>query len=206
MIKIGLTGGIASGKSQVGLYLGELGAHVINADLVAHEAYAPGTEGFHALIEAFGPKIVSPDGIIDRATLGARVFGNRAELARLTAIVWPLARSLVERRMAEQADAGTRVVVVEAALLFEAEWQGMFDEIWLVEAPREALLERLRGRGIAGPDAERRLGAVTDAANARALSTRIIQNDADLDTLRRRVEEAWRAATNSPAPAKRRGD
>jgi dephospho-CoA kinase len=202
MIKIGLTGGIASGKSRAGVYLAELGAHVIDADRVAHETYAPGTEGFHEVLAAFGPEMTAEDGTVDRRRLGARVFADRAELKRLTDIVWPKTRNLLKARLAEQAALGTAVVVVEAAVMFEAEWQGLFDEVWLVEAPREALIERLKTRGISGEDAERRLAAVTDAANARALATRIIQNDGDLDTLRRRVEEAWAAATGGPADAK----
>ena len=194
MLKIGLTGGIASGKSQTGRFLAERGARVIDADLVAHEAYAADTEGFHALAAAFGPEIIGSDGAIDRAKLGARVFGNPADLAQLTAIVWPLTRRLVEARAAEEAAAGAQVLVVEAALLFEAEWQDMFDEVWLVEAPRDAVLQRLRDRGVEGAEAERRLASVTDAASARRLATRVIENDGDLEALRAKVEAALAAA------------
>jgi dephospho-CoA kinase len=197
MIKIGLTGGIAGGKSQTGRYLAELGAHVIDADRVAHEAYAPGTDGFQALTAAFGHDIVGLDGVIDRAKLGARVFGDPAELARLTAIVWPLTRRVVENRAHEQASIGTNVLVVEAALLFEAEWQDMFDEVWLVEAPREAVLARLRDRGVDAAEAERRLASATDAAQARRLATRVIENNGDLEALRAKVTEALMAATGS---------
>jgi dephospho-CoA kinase len=200
VIKIGLTGGIASGKTQAGRFLSGLGAHVIDADRVAHEAYAPDTEGFDALVGAFGPAIVGPDGVIDRARLGARVFADPAELARLTAIVWPLTRLLLEARVAEQASTGTSVVVVEAAVMFDAGWQDLVDEVWLIEAPRDAVLDRLRERGIEGAEAERRLAAATHPANARRLATRIIQNDGDLETLRHRVAEALAAATDSPAP------
>jgi dephospho-CoA kinase len=195
VIKIGLTGGIASGKSQTGRFLADLGAHVIDADRVAHEAYAPGTDGFDALVAAFGPEIVGADGVIDRAKLGARVFGHPAELARLTAIVWPLTRRLVETQAKEQAALGTKVIVVEAALLFEAEWQDMFDEVWLVEAPREAVLQRLRDRGVDNTEAERRLASATDPARARKQATRVLDNDGDLDDLRRKVTEALQAAT-----------
>ena len=197
MIKIGLTGGIAGGKSQTGRFLADLGAHVIDADRVAHEAYAPGTDGFEKLVATFGREIVGPDGVIDRARLGARVFGDPEQLTRLTAIVWPLARRLVETRAREQEAAGTHVLVVEAALLFEAEWQALFDEVWLVESPRDAVLQRLRDRGIDGAEAERRLAAVTDASKARAQATRIIENDGSLADLRRKVAEALAAATGS---------
>jgi dephospho-CoA kinase len=195
VIRIGLTGGIAGGKSQTGRYLADLGAYVIDADRVAHEAYAPGTSGFDALVAAFGQGIVGPDGAVDRAKLGARVFGDPTELARLTAIVWPLTRRLVEARASEQASQGAQVLVVEAALLFEAGWQDMFDEVWLVEAPREAVLQRLRDRGVDGAEAERRVASATDAARARRRATRVIENDGDLDALRRKVGEAWKTAT-----------
>lgn len=194
MLRIGLTGAIASGKSQAGRFLDELGAHVIDADRVAHEAYAPGTDGFEALVAAFGREIVGPDGAIDRARLGARVFGKPDELARLTAIVWPLTRQLVERRARDQERQRTRVLVVEAALLFEAAWQDMFDEVWLVETPREIALQRLHERGLADAEAERRLASATDASKARALATRVIVNDGSLDDLRRKVADALDAA------------
>jgi len=195
VIKIGLTGGIAGGKSQTGRFLADLGAHVIDADRVAHEAYAPGTSGFDALVAAFGREIVGAGGVIDRAKLGARVFGHPGELARLTAIVWPLTRRLVETRATEQAARDTNVLVVEAALLFEAEWQDMFDEVWLVQAPREAVLQRLRDRGVEASEAERRLASATDPKRAQRLATRVIDNDSDLTALQRKVHQAWQAAT-----------
>ena len=197
MIKIGLTGGIASGKTQAGRYLADLGAHVIDADRVAHETYAPGTDGFQALVNAFGPGIVGEDGAIDRARLGARVFDDPSQLARLTAIVWPLTRRLVEARARQQAALGTPVLVVEAALLYEAGWQEMFDEVWLIDTPREAALQRLLDRGLDPTEARRRLAAATDASKARARATRIIENTADLEHLRHKLTEALTAATRN---------
>jgi dephospho-CoA kinase len=210
MLTIGLTGGIASGKSQAARYLAELGACVIDADRVAHDAYAPGTAGFDEVVAAFGPDVVGPDGAIDRRRLGARVFADPAELARLTAIVWPHTRRLLEARIAEQRALGTAVVVLEAAVLFDAGWQDLVDEVWLVESSREAVLERLRDRGVKGADAERRLAAATDVARARRLATRVIPNDATLEDLRHRVEEAWSQATGSrsetPSPSPQEGE
>ncbi len=200
MIKIGLTGGIASGKSQVGRYLAELGATVIDADRVAHEAYAPGTDGFDALVGAFGPEIVGEDGAIDRARLGARVFGDPELLARLTAIVWPLTRRLVEYRASQAEQEGAAAVVVEAALLFEAGWKDAFDEVWFVVSPFDAVLDRLRERGLDEAAAAQRLAAATDPERARALATRVIENDGDLDALRRKVAEAYQAATMRSTP------
>jgi dephospho-CoA kinase len=199
MLKIALTGGIAGGKSQAARYLADLGAHVIDADRVAHEAYAPGTQGFDEVVAAFGPDIVGPGGAIDRARLGARVFTDPAELARLTAIVWPHTRRLLAERIAEQEALGTPAVVLEAAVLYDAGWQDLVDEVWLIDSPRAAVLERLRERGLEAPEAERRLAAQTDLARARRLATRVIDNDADLDALQRKVEEAWSQAT-APFP------
>lgn len=191
MISIGLTGGIASGKSQAGRYLAELGAHVLDADRTAHEAYAPGTPGFGALVTAFGREIVGADGVIDRAALGRVVFDNPVELARLTAIVWPLAREQVKTEMERQRAAGTAVFVVEAALLFDAEWQDLFDEVWLVRAPREAVLTRLQTRGLSQEEAERRLAAATNIEAAAARADRIIENAGSLEELREAIELAW---------------
>jgi dephospho-CoA kinase len=195
VIKIGLTGGIASGKSQAGRYLAELGATVIDADRVAHEAYAPGTDGFDALVAAFGPEIVGDNGAIDRARLGGRVFGQPELLARLTAIVWPLTRRLVEMRASQAEEAGAEVVVVEAALLIEAGWKDAFDEVWLVVSPYDAVLDRLRERGLDEAAAAQRLAAATDPDRAKALATRVIENDGDLEALRRKITEAYKAAT-----------
>lgn len=195
MLRIGLTGGIASGKSQVGRYLSELGATVIDADRVAHETYAPGTPGIQQLTDAFGRDIIGPDGAVDRAKLGARIFGDAAARDRLTAIVWPLTRDLVDTRTREAEAAGAPAAVVEAALLFEAGWKDAFDEVWFVSSPLEAVLERLQERGLDEAAAAQRLGAATDESRGRTLATRIIENDGDLETLRAKVVEAWTAAT-----------
>jgi dephospho-CoA kinase len=191
MLSIGLIGGIASGKSAVGRFLARRGAYVVDADLLAHQAYQPGSEGFRALVEAFGDAIVSPDGTIDRAALGRLVFGDAARLARLTAIVWPLTRRLVEQLQRDQADAGVRVFVLEAPLLIEAGWDDLVDQIWLVRSPLEAVRQRLRERGLSDEEADRRIAAATDAASAAARAAVIIENDGDLSELERKVDAAW---------------
>jgi dephospho-CoA kinase len=193
MLSIGLTGGIASGKSAVARMLGERGAHVLDADRAAHETYAPGTEGFEALVRTFGPEIVGEDGAIDRRRLGQLVFNDAARLVQLSAIVWPLTRRLVEERKREQEASGTRVFVVEAALLIEAGWQDLVDEIWLVRSPRQAVLQRLRERGLDAVESERRVAAATDVEAAAAQAHRVIENDGTLEDLERKVAEAWAA-------------
>jgi dephospho-CoA kinase len=203
MLSIGLTGGIASGKSQVGRFLAERGACVVDADRLAHNAYAPGTEGFDALVAAFGSEIASPSGAIDRARLGALVFGRPEQLARLTAIVWPLTRRLVEAKQREQAAAGAEVFVVEAPLLFEAGWQDLFDQVWYVRSPVDAVRQRLQDRGLTLEEAQRRIEAATNAAAAAAGAHLIIDNDADLPALERKVDSAWDALRRGQGPTDR---
>jgi dephospho-CoA kinase len=193
MLKIGLTGSIASGKSEVGRLLAVRGARVVDADRVAHAVYEPGSEGFAPLVEAFGREIVAADGSIDRAALGRLVFADAAQRRKLTDIVWPLTRRAVERLALEQEQAGTHVFVVEAPLLLEAGWQHLFDQVWLVRTPREAAAARLRQRGLSEADLEARLAAATDAAVAATAAHVVIDNDGDLAALEAAVEAAWRA-------------
>jgi dephospho-CoA kinase len=193
VISIGLTGGIASGKSQVGAFLAKRGACVVDADRVAHEAYAPGSEGFRALVEAFGSGITGSDGTIDRVRLGQVVFADPARRRQLTDIVWPLTRRLVEALQSEQRQAGTQVFVVEAPLLLEAGWRDLVDQVWLVRSPDESVRQRLRGRGLSDEEAERRLKAVTNLEALAEIADLIIENDGDLSQLAQRVEAALRS-------------
>ena len=124
MIVIGLTGGIASGKSTAARYLESLGAYVIDADRLGHRAYDPGTAAFEQVAETFGRDVVGGDGNIDRKALGARVFGNPDALKQLTDIVWPEIRRMAEAEIKDigEGDAGA-IVVLEAAVLLEANWE-----------------------------------------------------------------------------------
>ena len=198
MISIGLTGGIASGKSQVGVFLAQRGACVVDADRVAHQAYAPDSEGFRALVEAFGPEIVAADGAIDRAHLGRLVFADPAPRRQLTDIVWPLTRRLVEDLQRQQRQAGTRVFVVEAPLLIEAGWLDLVDQVWLVRSPPAAVRERLRARGLSEQEIDRRLQAATDPESAARVAAVVIENDGGLAQLEQRVEWAWQGLPTSP--------
>jgi len=193
VLKIGLTGSIGSGKSEAGRRLAERGACVIDADRVAHGTYAPGSEGFAALVREFGGGIVEADGEIDRRRLAEIVFGDADRRRRLTEVVWPLTRRAVQDEMRRQEAAGTRVFVVEAALLVEAGWRDLVDQVWLVTAPADAVRKRLAGRGMAEGDIEARLAAATDEAAAAAVATVVLENDGDIALLRRRVDDAWEA-------------
>jgi len=189
---VGLTGGIGSGKSTVAAILAELGAHVIDADKIGHEVYRPGTEGFRAVVEAFGAGVVGADGTIDRRALGAIVFADDAARMRLNALVHPLIGREIARRI-DAARAEERPIVIEAALLLEAGWRPLIDMVWLVSVPRETAIARLMAaRGLTRVEVERRLDAqMTDAAR-RPLADVVIENDGSPEALRTQVESAWR--------------
>ena len=198
MIVIGLTGGIGTGKSEVTSFLAELGASVIDADVVGHEVYRKGTEGHSAVIDRFGPGVVGADGEINRAALGRLVFGDPQALARLNSLVHPRIRKAVRERLSALRGAGAEVVVLEAAVLLEAGWEDMVDEVWVVEAPREAVVSRLRPRF--GGDEQAiavRAGAQMTQEDRRRAADVTILNDGSMDRLRRRVERVYKARIQS---------
>jgi dephospho-CoA kinase len=194
MKTLGLIGGMGAGKSVVRAELAALGARVIDADRVGHEVYEPGTPGFTAVVAAFGPGIVDSAGRIDRRALGALVFADAAELARLNAIVHPLIRAEIEQRLAEFRRAGDApAVVVEAAVLLEAGWDALVDEIWLVVAARVQVIERLlASRGLSAAEVETRLARQMGDAERRRAADVVIENDRSLEDLRERVRALWR--------------
>jgi dephospho-CoA kinase len=193
MRTIGLTGGIGSGKSTVARLLTELGARVINADQVGHEVYRPGALGWQQVVDAFGRDIVAADQSIDRKKLGAMVFADPAQLKRLNAIVHPLIYREIERRIAaERADGFRAPIVVEAAILIEANWQPLVDEVWLVIARREAVVQRLAAeRGLdAGQVDARRTAQMDDAERLRHADV-VIENNGSFADLDARVRAEW---------------
>ncbi len=193
-IVIGLTGGIASGKSVVSQMLADRGAAIIDADKVGHEAYAPGSGCYDAVVAAFGRDIVAADGEIDRKTLGGKVFGNPAERNRLEAIVWPWMRETMQQRVAELRAGGASVVVVEAAVLIEADWIPIVDQVWLVTAPPDVARERLMSRnGLTAEQADQRINAQLTNEERAKYAQVIIENSGTLDALRERVIAEWDA-------------
>ena len=194
---IGLTGGIGSGKSSVAGLLGERGAAVIDADTVAHEVYRRGSEGWRAVVAAFGNHIVDGDGTISRPRLGRIVFSDAAARRKLNGIIHPRVRSLLTGRIAQAQRGGARVVVVEVPLLVEAiradaGWTSTYDEIWVVTAPQRQVIDRLLARG--GMD-EARIRAVIEAQASPEQRLRyadvVIDNSAGIDRLRERVAALW---------------
>lgn len=191
MITIGLTGSIAAGKSEVSRYLAILGARVIDADIVAHETYAPGEPGHAMLLEAFGPEILGDDGAVDRRKLGAVVFGDRDRLSQLSGIIWPLTRQRVERLKGEAEKDGTGVFVIEAPLLVEAGWLDLVDRVWFVKAEPEVALQRLRERGHSEDEAKARLAARPAIQQAEAAAHEIIDNSGSIESLHNRLDQLW---------------
>ncbi len=195
-ITIGLTGGIGSGKSTAAKILTELGAPAIDADKVGHEIYQPGTPAYRELIDAFGEGILAPDRTIDRRKLGPIVFADPAALKRLNAIVHPKMFARMGEMVAAMRRGGeTRPIVIEAAILIEANWRPLFDEIWLVAATRERVLERVeRDRGLKPEQTEARIRAQLSDEERRKYATSVIRNDGTLEELRAAVTRLWQDA------------
>jgi len=193
MLTIGLTGGIGSGKSTAAKILAEFGAPIIDADRVAHTTYAPGGAAYDAVIAAFGAEIVAVDRTIDRKKLGAIVFGNPERLNKLTSIVWPATFKSIRAQLDGLRASGEKMpVVVEAAILIEANWQPLCDEIWLVRASRQAVIDRIeRQRGLKPAETEARIRAqLSDDERAKHASL-VIDNDGSLDALREVLKRVW---------------
>lgn len=192
MLNVALTGNIASGKTTVGRLFAEWGATVIDADSIVHELEQPGTPVFDAIVRRFGPEVVAADGALDRARLRARVFADPAERAALNALVHPAVAAERERRLQQARRRGDRIVVSDIPLLFEVMDPGAFDAVVLVDAPAAIRRARLvAARGLDAATAEAMIGAQMPAAAKRARSTFVIENDADLPTLRRRAALVW---------------
>ena len=198
MFVIGLTGGIGTGKSEVSRLLGELGAKVIEADRVAHEAYEPGARGWREVVEAFGEGVVGADGRIDRKALGGIVFGDEQARERLNGIIHPIVRRLLKERIAELERQGTRVVVIEVPLLVEAikrqsGWTRMLDEVWVVTAPEDQAVARVRARsGLDEAAVRARIGSQATERERIEYADAVIDNGGSLEGLRREVTNLWR--------------
>ncbi len=191
---IGLTGGIATGKSTVAEILRSLGAAVIDADVLAHEVTARGTPAIEAIAAGLGPEFVRPDGSLDRPRLAERVFADRALLERLNAIVHPRVRDRMAERVRELAAAGAPVIVLDVPLLLESRQAYDVDAVWLVYAPEPLQIERLMARNaLSREQAELRVRAQMPIEEKRRLADVVIDNTQDRDALRAQVEALYRA-------------
>ncbi|MGP4025026.1 dephospho-CoA kinase [Actinomadura sp. 3N407] len=190
MLKVGLTGGIGSGKSEVSARLAERGAVVIDADKIAREVVEPGTPGLAAVVAEFGEDVLLASGALDREKVGRIVFADAGRLAALNAIVHPL----VGERMQELMDAapGGAVVVYDVPLLAENGLAPMYDEVVVVDAPEDVQLDRLVARrGMTEEDARARMANQASRADRRAVATHVIDNSGTLDDLKTQVDALW---------------
>jgi len=195
---IGLTGGIGSGKSMVSRFLAELGAVIIDADKVGHEAFKPDTEAWWEVVAAFGRGVVKPSGEIDRTKLGAMVFGDAEALARLNQIMQPRIYDMVMARLEQYRQQRVAVVVIEAPLLIEAEWVPLVDEVWVTVASEETVLSRLRERSMLS-ESESLARIRSQLSNEERVKHAdvVISNEGSLDELRDKVKELWQGLVTS---------
>ena len=192
MLTIGLTGGIGSGKSVVADLLRQQGAAIIDADRLGHEAYTPNSEAWRQVLAAFGEGILTAEGEIDRRKLAAIVFSDPAQLQRLNAIMHPLMAGMVQQRKAQLAEASVAVAVVEAAVLFEAGWETLVDEVWTTIAPDDVVIERLRQRnGLSAQEASKRINSQMSSQDRIRRSDVVIENTSDLVALQHQVKTLW---------------
>lgn len=193
MQRIGLTGGIAAGKSVAAQRLAERGAVVVDYDLLSREAVAPGTPGLDEVVSAFGDGVLAPDGSLDRPALGARVFADDDARARLNAIVHPVVRRLAAEQEAAAATADPAAVVVhDVPLLVETGRADAFHLVVVVHTPAVLRVERLvRTRGLDRAEAERRIAAQAADEDRLAVADVVLDGAGDPDDLRAQVDALW---------------
>ncbi len=197
MLVIGLTGGIASGKTAVSDRLAARGAAVIDTDLLAREIVAPGEPALAEIAAAFGPAALRPDGGLDRKALGAIVFADPAARERLNAITHPRIRERMAATLAalRRHDPAPPAAVLVVPLLFENGLDRLADESWVVDVDDAVQRARLIARdGLTPPEAEARIEAQMPRAEKLARATRIVRNDAGLAELDAEIDRVWRAA------------
>jgi dephospho-CoA kinase len=190
---IGLTGGIGAGKSTVSQMLKELGAAVIDADQVGHQIYLPDMPAWRELVATFGESVLNPDRTINRQALGKIVFADPEALRTLNRIVHPKMFTRMAELIAElQAQGGVKAIVIEAAVLIEANWQPLADQVWLVIASEPVVLERLVKQRHLDPEQVRSRIAAQLANEERLKHAHVvIRNDGSLDEVRASVQQAW---------------
>jgi dephospho-CoA kinase len=193
VLLVGLTGGIASGKSVVAARLAEHGAVVVDADKIAREVVEPGTPGLARIAEEFGPDVIAPDGSLDRAALGAIIFADEAKRAALNAITHPAILELSQRRFAEAGAADPDAVVVyDVPLLSEVRGKSEFDVVVVVSAPEETRIERMVSlRGMSREEAEKRIASQVPEEQRRALADILIESGGTLEQTLAQADEVW---------------
>ncbi|MBF8194682.1 dephospho-CoA kinase [Nonomuraea sp. K274] len=198
MLKIGLTGGIGSGKSEVSRRLSARGAVVIDADKIAREVVEPGTAGLARVVATFGDEVLRPDGSLDRERLGGIVFADSEKLAALNSIVHPLVGERVAELQGQSAD--DAIVVYDVPLLAENKLAPMYDVVIVVDAADEVRIRRLaEHRGMPETDAKARIAAQASREDRLAVADIVIPNEGSLEELDARVNEVWDALVSRAA-------
>jgi dephospho-CoA kinase len=193
---ISLTGGIGSGKTAVTRILAELGAVVIDADSIAHIIIEPGTPGWQGIVDRFGREILSADSSIDRKKLAGIVFSDPDALKDLNRITHPRVNEAIRAAFENERKKGTDVVVVEVQVISGADWVGLTDEVWLVEAPLEVRLNRLAQRGLPRAEALKRVASQLPLDEKAYPKVVRIDNSFTLTNLRAQLEKLWLSLHN----------
>jgi dephospho-CoA kinase len=189
---IGLTGGIGSGKSTVAKLLAEMGAVVMDADKVGHEVFQPGTEGWKDVVNTFGSEILTDYDEINRKKLAEIVFNNPEALSKLNQIIHPRAHDLVKSRLNDYRKQGVEVVVLEVVLLIEAKWTDLVDEVWVIIASEDKVVNRLKQqRGMSKEEILVRISSQMSNDERVKYADVVIRNDDDIDKLKLNIKELW---------------
>ena len=195
MYKIGLTGGIASGKSTVLRWLQKKGVPYIDADVVAREVVEPGTLGLQELVQAFGPNTVLEDGTLHRTYIGSLVFSDPKALETINSILQPHIRRRIQELTEEWDAKGKQAIIYDIPLLFETDWHKQMDEIWLVYVNPVTQLERLMKRNsYSEQEALDRIHSQMSLDDKRALSTVVIDNSGSMKQLEKQLRKLWKTA------------
>ncbi|WP_017604447.1 dephospho-CoA kinase [Nocardiopsis alkaliphila] len=192
MLKVGLTGGIGSGKSAVSAALASYGAVVIDADAIAREVVEPGTPGLAEVVAEFGEQVLTPEGRLDRPRLGELVFADESRLARLNAIIHPKVGERSGRLMEEALASNAEIVVYDVPLLVENGLESLYDVVVVVDTPDEVRVERVsRDRGMPREQVRARIAAQADRETRLAAADFVVDNSGTRQDLARRVQELW---------------
>ncbi|MFC1866066.1 dephospho-CoA kinase [Chloroflexota bacterium] len=189
---IGLTGGIGSGKSTVASFLSKLGAVVVDADKIGHEVLENDSQVRQQISQTLGHAVFTTTGRVDRKKLGDLVFNNDKTRTQLNSIIHPPILCIIQTHLEQYRRQGVKVVVIDAPLLLEADWDSQVDEVWVSISPRAIIIERLKRKGFSCQDALARIRFQMTDSQRRKMADVVIHNNSRLDKLELKVERLWR--------------